>query len=141
MLQHNYTSHGHSPLNHLRPSMKRVALETLATQHPTFTLIATMTEPAKSAMSWHGETGYIDQSLIQRYVDDRESPIYYIAGLPEMVSAMKTVLTDSGVSENNIRAEEFPGFDMDHHDVANSKTRRMRPLLPIAIVLMIIVAA
>lgn len=86
-----------------------------------------------------------------RYVDDLKSPIYYIAGLPEMVSAMKTVLKDSGVSADHIRAEEFSGFSMDHrgamgqqgstgrHDATHSK-KRMRPLLIVALVLMIIVA-
>jgi ferredoxin-NADP reductase len=115
-------------------------LGTLAKQNPAFKLIATMTDLAKSATSWQGETGYIDHAMIRRYVDDRASPIYYIAGLPEMVTAMKTVLTDSGVSEDNIRAEEFPGFIMGHHDLANSKTKRLQPLLLVAIVLMIIVA-
>lgn len=96
-------------------------LETLAKQHPSFTLIATLTEPEKSATPWRGETGHIDHSMIKRYVDDLASPVYYIAGLPEMAGAMKTVLTDSGVSENNIRAEEFPGFTMGQHEVTMQK--------------------
>ena len=121
-------------------------LETLAKQHPSFTLIATLTEPEKEASSWRGETGHIDHPMIKRYVGDLESPIYYIAGLPDMVSAMKTVLTASGVSEDNIRAEEFSGFimgqhgPMGQHDMTHSKKKRMRPLLLVAIVLMIIVA-
>ena len=88
-------------------------LETLARQHPSFTLIATLTKPKKAASSWGGETGRIDHSMIKRYVDDLTSPVYYIAGLPDMVSAMKTVLTDSGVSEENIHAEEFTGFNLN----------------------------
>jgi ferredoxin-NADP reductase len=120
-------------------------LETLAKQHPSFKLIATLTEPEKQASSWGGETGRIDHSMIKRYVDDLTSPIYYIAGLPEMVSAMKTVLTDLGVSEDNIRAEEFTGFimgqdgPMGQHDMTHSNKKRMRPLLLVAMVLLIIV--
>ncbi len=72
-------------------------LEHLAKQNPSFKLIATMTRPEKSAKTWRGGTGYIDHSMLERYVDDLKSPIYYLAGLPEMVSAMKTMLTDSGV--------------------------------------------
>jgi len=90
-------------------------LEQLAKQNPSFKLIATVTQPEKSATSWRGETGHIDHSMIKRYVDDLRSPIYYLAGLPEMVSAMKTMLTDSGVSEENISAEEFTGFTMGQH--------------------------
>jgi ferredoxin-NADP reductase len=118
-------------------------LAQLAKQNPSFKLIATMTRPEKSASSWQGETGHIDRSMLEKYVDDLKSPIYYIAGLPEMVSAMKTVLTDSDVSEENIRAEEFTGFimgqhgSMGQHDVTHIK-KGMRPLLIIAIVLLII---
>src|SRR6266852_2809985 len=87
-------------------------LDHLAQQHPSFQLMATMTKPEKSAKTWRGETGYIDHSMLERYVDDLKSPIYYLAGLPEMVSAMKTMLKDSGVNEENIRAEAFSGFIM-----------------------------
>jgi ferredoxin-NADP reductase len=119
-------------------------LETLAKQHPSFTLIATLTKPEKAASSWRGETGHIDYSMIKRYVDDLASPIYYIAGLPDMVSAMKTVLTERGVSEDNIRAEEFSGFimgqdePMGQRDMTHSKKKRMRPLLLVAMVVLII---
>jgi ferredoxin-NADP reductase len=96
-------------------------LENLAKQNPTFKLIATMTDP-ESAQSWRGESGYIDSSMLNKYLDDLESPIYYIAGLPAMVSAMKTLLTDSGVNEDNIRAEELTGFNLNEiHRVGNHK--------------------
>ena len=96
-------------------------LQNLAKQHPSFKLIATMTEPEKSAKSWRGETGYIDHALLTKYVDVLQSPMYYIAGLSEMVSAMKTVLGDSGIKKDNIRAEDFSGFKM-----------RIMTMLPIA---------
>jgi len=118
-------------------------LETLAKQHPSFTLVATLTEPEKEASSWRGETGHIDHAMIQRYVDDLTSPIYYIAGLPDMVSAMKTVLTASGVSKDNIRAEEFTGFTTGQdgprgqHGMTHSNNRRIRPLLLVAMVLLL----
>jgi ferredoxin-NADP reductase len=88
-------------------------LETLAKQHPSFTLIATLTQPETSASPWQGETGHVDQSMIKRYVDDLLSPVYYLAGLPEMTSAMKTLLTAAGVHEEHIHAEEFTGFNLN----------------------------
>ncbi len=93
-------------------------LEHLAKQNPSFKFIATMTEAEKSATSWRGESGYISHSMIQKYLGDIESPVYYIAGLPEMVSAMRILLLDSGVNEEDMRAEEFSGFTMDHDDDA-----------------------
>jgi ferredoxin-NADP reductase len=95
-------------------------LEQLTKHHPSFTLIATLTKPEKSAHTWPGETGHIDHSMLERYVEDLQSPIYYVAGLPEMVSAMKTMLTDAGVREENIRAEEFTGFNLNEMPPGNT---------------------
>ena len=114
-------------------------LEQLARQHPSFTLIATLTEPEKEASSWWGETGHIDLSMIKRYVDDLTSPVYYIAGLPEMVSAMKIMLANSGVRAKNIRAEAFTGFVMGQHKRTHSTQKRMGPLLLVAVVVLIII--
>jgi ferredoxin-NADP reductase len=97
-------------------------LEDLAMQNPTLKLIATMTELEKSTKPWRGETEHINYSMLKRYVDDLQFPINYIAGLPATVSAMKTVLINSGVNEDNIRAEEFTGFDLNEiHRVDNHK--------------------
>ena len=97
-------------------------LEDLAKQHPSFKFIPTMTQPEKSAKPWQGETGHVNHSMLTKYLNGLESPIYYIAGLPEMVSAMKTLLTDAGINEANIHAEEFTGFNLNEiHDVGNHK--------------------
>ena len=69
-----------------------------------------MTAIKKSKRSWDGETGYIDKAMLARFVPDVEDPIYYIAGPPLMVTAMKAVLTGAGVNEDNIRAEDFGGY-------------------------------
>ncbi len=112
-------------------------LENLAKQNPSFRLIATMTQPEKSARSWQGETGFIDRTMLTKYMHDLQSPMYYIAGLPEMVAAMKKLLADSGVSENNIRAEEFAGFTMAHKEAALAPTWK-KHLLLVAIALVIV---
>ncbi len=88
-------------------------LRGLAKQNPKITLIATMTEAEKSAKSWKGETGKIDLALIKKYAKDIESPIYYISGLSDMVSAMKDMVIKAGVNEENIHAEEFTGFNLN----------------------------
>ncbi|MFC3325053.1 ferredoxin--NADP reductase [Mesorhizobium cantuariense] len=88
-------------------------LQKLAEQNPSFKLIATMTEAEKSARSWIGETGRITHSMLGRYVDDPLLPVYYISGLPEMVSAMKAMLGGSEVGEASIQVEEFTGFDLN----------------------------
>lgn len=106
-------------------------------QNPNFKLIATMTEPEKSNIVWKGETGFINKSMLERYVSDLNSPIYYIAGLTGMVNAMKKLLNDLGISKENIKAEDFSNFKMGlmNDGAANVK----KYILPTFIILMVLV--
>jgi ferredoxin-NADP reductase len=113
-------------------------LQTLAKQNPNFTLVATMTESEKSAKKWRGETGVIDRLLLEKYVSDLLEPIYYTAGLPEMVSAMKAILADASVSDDNIRAEEFTGFNLN--ELQSVSTRNRKNYLLIAAVVVVLLA-
>lgn len=85
-------------------------LKSLGKDNPNYTLIATMTEMAKSHRSWNGETGQIDKEMLARYLKDAVSPIYYVAGPPEMVKGLLTMINEAGVDEDDIRAEEFAGY-------------------------------
>lgn len=87
-------------------------LHSMEKQNPNLKVIATMTEPERSAVAWQGEAGVINQAMLERYLDNLNAPIYYIAGLSGMVKAMKTLLADAGVSEDSIRAEDFGGLKM-----------------------------
>ena len=85
-------------------------LQSLGKDNPNYTLIATMTEMAKSHRSWNGETGLIDKEMLARYLKDAVSPIYYVAGPPEMVKGLHTMINEAGVDEDDIRSEEFAGY-------------------------------
>ena len=85
-------------------------LKSLGKDNPNYTLIATMTEMAKSHRSWNGETGQIDKEMLARYLKDAVSPIYYVAGPPEMVKGLLTMINEAGVDEDDIRSEEFAGY-------------------------------
>jgi ferredoxin-NADP reductase len=84
-------------------------LHSLEQKNSNYKLIATMTQPAKSTKPWDGETGYIDQQMLSRYVKD-DSPIYYIAGPPAMVHGLRSMLNGAGIDDDDIRAEEFAGY-------------------------------
>lgn len=114
--------------------------QNLAKQNPNIKLIATITEPEKSAKSWQGETGYIDQAMLKKYLADLKSPIYYIAGLTGMVNAMKALLKEIGIDEENIHSEDFSNFKMGLMNMANNSKGRKNHLLFAAIGLMVIVA-
>jgi ferredoxin-NADP reductase len=80
------------------------------TANPNFTLVATMSDMETSATPWHGETGHVSKAMLTKYLADLMLPIYYISGPPGMVSAMQKTLSDAGVKNSNIRAEEFSGY-------------------------------
>ena len=69
-----------------------------------------MTEMSKSKKEWKGETVLIDKEMLSRHLSFLQGPIYYIAGPPAMVAAMRQTLVSAGVEEDDIRAEEFAGY-------------------------------
>jgi ferredoxin-NADP reductase len=82
----------------------------LALQHNNLKLIATMTNLDKSQTVWTGETGYISVEMLMKYVPDLADPIYYVAGPPPLVAAMKDLLNEAGVDEDDINSEDFSGY-------------------------------
>ena len=92
-------------------------LQTLETQNANYRLIATMTEIEKSARSWNGEVGLINYQMLDLYLKPVASPdwysagpVYYIAGPPQMVRDLQTIVTNAGVDSDDIRIEEFSGY-------------------------------
>jgi ferredoxin-NADP reductase len=85
-------------------------LQTLEKTNPNFRLICTMTELSKSKKEWKGETVLIDKEMLSRHLAVLQGPIYYIAGPPTMVAAMRQTLVSAGIDEDDIRAEEFAGY-------------------------------
>ena len=85
-------------------------LQALEKENPNYKLVASMTEMAKSHQSWHGEVGQIDREMLSRYLKDAVSPIYYVAGPPEMVKGLHATINGAGVDDDDIRSEEFAGY-------------------------------
>ncbi len=89
----------------------------LASANPNFTVVPTMTQMSRSKRPWKGETGYIDQALLDRHLAHIHSPevglsapIYYVAGPAPMVKGLRTMLNKAGIDDDDIRAEEFTGY-------------------------------
>ncbi len=85
-------------------------LQELSTKNQNFKFIPTMTEPGKSSQDWNGETGYIDRSMVEKYIKDMQTAIYYLSGPPAMVGAMRKLLNEAGVNDDYIKTEEFSGY-------------------------------
>ncbi|HYL92314.1 MAG TPA: FAD-dependent oxidoreductase [Alphaproteobacteria bacterium] len=77
---------------------------------PGFHLVATMAEMEKSAKPWDGERGFVDAAMLKRHLPSLSGAIFYIAGPPGMVTAMREMLTKAGVDEDDVRAEDFAGY-------------------------------
>lgn len=73
-------------------------------------LIATMTQIKNSKIIWEGETAYINEKMIKKYLnqDQIQNSIFYIAGPPQFVSAMFEMLYNLNIE--NIKSENFDGY-------------------------------
>ena len=65
-------------------------------------LVATLTEEGG---------GFVDAAMIRRAAEGLPAPIFYVAGPPAMVEAMKAVLEKAGVEDTEVRSEEFFGYE------------------------------
>jgi ferredoxin-NADP reductase len=82
-------------------------LQQLQDENKNFTLVATM---ANADASWQGESGFITDSMIKKYVADITIPVFYICGSPAMVTALQETLVEMGIEEAKIKVEDFPGY-------------------------------
>ena len=83
----------------------------LAAEHPNFRYVVALSEP-KEKDAWDGPVGFIHQVAYDEYLAQHEAPEdceYYMCGPPLMVSAVQKMLTDLGVSEENVMFDDFGG--------------------------------
>ncbi len=85
-------------------------LERLQGANPNYRFIPSMSEMQKSQQKWTGETGFINSAMLTKSLPELNGPIYYIAGPPAMVTAMREMLVSAAVDEDDIRTEEFAGY-------------------------------
>ena len=85
-------------------------MQTLEKQNSNFKLIACMTEMQKSGRRWDGETEKINRKILEKYLGELPSAIYYVTGPPGFVAGMRAMLAEAGVDDDNVRTEEFSGY-------------------------------
>jgi len=91
--------------------------ENMAARNSKFTLIPTMT--GHRTIAWPYEKGYINREMLARYLLGLKGPVYYIAGPSGMVTAMTDVLNASGVSEDDVKSEEFGDYKLYQNPAQN----------------------
>ena len=75
-------------------------LQDLVRRHDSFHMLARMTDAQ----------GFIDENTVKGFVAGAAAPLYYLAGPPAMVTAMKGILRGGGVSDQDVRSEQFYGY-------------------------------
>jgi ferredoxin-NADP reductase len=93
--------------------------ESMTAQNPNFTLIPTIT--GHKTMAWPYEKGHINREMLTRYLLGLNGPIYYIAGPSGMVAAMTGLLNASGVSDDDIKTEEFGDYKLYQNSAQNDQ--------------------
>ncbi|MCK0509646.1 FAD-dependent oxidoreductase [Aromatoleum buckelii] len=81
--------------------------EQLARENPNFRYVMTVDSGPDG---WPGEHGRIDAGMVKKHVPDLRGAIYYLSGPQGMVKAVRALLVDLEVNEDNIRTEEFTGY-------------------------------
>ena len=85
-------------------------LRQLEDENTNLQFIPTMTAMDKSQREWNGEIGFIDRKMLDRYLKRFRGPIYYVAGPPSMVAAVRQVLAGASVDPDDIISEDFAGY-------------------------------
>ncbi len=94
-------------------SMKEVfywdEFKALEAEYPNFKCFLALSD-AQPEDNWTGPTGFIHQVLFDLYLKEHEAPEdieYYICGPPLMFKAVRGMLDDLGVPEENVRFDDF----------------------------------
>jgi len=85
-------------------------LQSMAVQNPNLTLVLTVT--GHKTLEWPYEKGHINREMLTRHLLGLNGPIYYIAGPSGMVTGMTELLNSSGVSQDDMRTEEFGDYKL-----------------------------
>ena len=56
------------------------------------------------------EIGRINADMTRKYVADIDNSVFYICGSTEMAEDVKSIVKGLGVSQENIKKEEFTGY-------------------------------
>lgn len=85
-------------------------LQAIPKSNPYFQFIPVMTQMWRSQREWAGETGYVGEAMLSRYLHSIVGPVYYLAGPPGMIESMRQKLLELGVDRNDINADSFDGY-------------------------------
>lgn len=66
---------------------------------------------SKNKKGWTGETGYIDEVMLKKYVNYPQTPVYYLSGPQQVVESYRTMLGGIGVPNEQMKTDLFTGYE------------------------------
>lgn len=75
-----------------------------------FVFVPALDEPSDFPEKWMGEVGFICGDMVKRHCNGWERALYYLAGPPAMVEAMKKMVQDFGIPQTQMKIEKFTGY-------------------------------
>ncbi len=102
-------------------------LEALEEQNPNYMFVPTMTRMDLTSMPWNGEAQSVTVDLISQYatLDRMDGAIWYLTGPVSIVNGMRSLLEQMRVDPDNIRIEEFPGYEDPKDTIFEGTTPNM----------------
>ena len=83
-------------------------LEALQKENENFKAILCVGE---ATSEWTGYTGRIDALMVEKEIPDYRERVFYVCGPPAMVKAMDGLLEELGVPSDQVRKENFTGYE------------------------------
>lgn len=71
-------------------------------------VIYALSDMTKVPQGWTGETGFVTETMIKKYVPDFQERTFYLSGPNSMVTAFAKLLKNIGVRK--VKKDYFPGF-------------------------------
>ena len=93
----------------LREAFYIEEFEKLQAEHENFSWHLALSDPLEED-NWHGPVGFIHDVLFEMYLKDHPAPEdceYYLCGPPLMIAAVKRLLEELGVEDDNILFDDF----------------------------------
>lgn len=72
--------------------------------------IYTLTDLGRIPSDWNGKKGYVNGQMIKEEIPDYKERLFYISGPHLLVTAMENILKNSGITNDHIKVDYFPGY-------------------------------
>lgn len=75
-----------------------------------FRYVTILSRSQESCAPENDERGYMNGSMLKKYVQDVPHRLYYLVGSPQFITAMEEILADLGVPRENCKKDPFTGM-------------------------------